>query len=553
MGATAWQPPDVATSGRIGVRVTAALVVLVVVDLVVSGIVPGVVAVIAIAVVATLGLVGRRIDWDSMAERSTGTWIPYLWTVSGLVAWAVYVGAVGSQSSDHLVLVLAVAVIASAVGYPLRGQIVMYTATAAALVAGRVGAGTTDLIPTVVLDVGLLLLLAAVSATVSIHLRRARRTAAAMRAAAERRSGLIRAVASLSRLDPQEAMNSAVAALIGLGFDAAAVVELEGGRLRPRAHRGFAEERPPRDIPEGEGVVGRVLARCRTIVVDDYRSDPAALPYRPTTGSVVAAPIIIDGAATGAVIGVRREKGPVPADQVEVLETIASQSGRVLANARRFATEHEMGLRLAELNHMKSELLANVSSELRAPLTVVQGAAETLRRHPDLLDGDDAFLGRLNSQADRLAGMIHDLLDFTRLQAGRYDLTTGHLDIEAIVREAAHPSVVVSTEGHTCVDADERLLRRAIGHLLDAGERAFLPTDVHIRGDEHGMVEVEIQLRRDRDRTGRGTIAVSLASEILASHGAALELAHMGPGRAVVRFSLPAATGSVPSGAEMGQ
>lgn len=541
MGRATWQPPDVVASGRIGVRLTVALLALVVLDLVIRQVVPGTVAVVALAVVAVMGVAGRRIDWDRITELPVGSWAQYAWTSAGLVAWAAYVGAVGDPAPDQMILILAVAVIASAVGFPIAGQVAMYAVAIGSLIAGRLLAGSPMLATTLVLEVGLLLVLALVAATVSLHLREARRTAGWMRAAAERRSDLIHAVASLSRLDPQEAMEAAVSALVELGFDAAAISELEDGVLRPRAHRGFPSSNPPSELRGDRGVASRALTEAQTVVVEDYPSDPAALDRRPDVGSVVAAPIVVDGIPSGAVIGARRTKGHIPPLQVEVIETLAAQAGRVIANARRYAAEHETGRRLADLNHMKSELLASVSAELRAPLTVVRGVSETLKARPELLDSDDELLRRLNANADRLADMIHDLLDFSRLQAGRYELDAVPVDLALLVRDAAHPSVRVQTVGSVIALADERLLRRALGHLLAGGERVYVPTDVTIDGAGEGdKVTVEIRMRRDQHRSSGGAIGVSLASEILASHEARLELDDSGPDVMAVRFALDA-------------
>lgn len=541
-----WQPPDVVTSGRVAVRLTFAISGLVVLDLFIQDRLVGPLAVLALASVIGTGIVGSRINWEAVADRPVGTLLPYLWTSTGLIGWTVYVGAVGAPMGQRMLLVLAIAVVASGVGYPLRGQLAMYGLTAAALPVGLLWADP-DVPPEVlVLELGLLAILAGIIIVVAGHLRRARRNAAEMRIRAERRSHLLQAVANLARLDPAAAMEAAVDELLGLGFDAAALNEFEDGRLHPRAHRGFRVDRPPQALPSDEGLAGAAFTENRTIVVDDYQSHPAALSRRPDVGAVVTTPIRVDGRPVGVALAARSAPGPVPPLLVEVLETIAIQSGRVLTNAHRFEAERRTGQRLTELNQMKTELLQSVSSELRAPLTVVSGVAETMCSRPQLLDTDPTMLERLIANTDRLSTMIYDLLDFSRLRSGRYELVGTTVDLAELARQVARPGVSIDATGTATVVVDEQLITRALSHLLAPSDRVFRPLQVLLDAEDGDGVTVRICLRR-RDRSqASGAIGVSLAAEILASHGAAIEVEDSGGDDLEIRFVLRSLQDPVP-------
>ena len=534
-----WRPPDVVTSGRAGVHVTVGLLALVAIDMLLRSAVPGPVAIGVLIAVGLGGIAGHRLDWQAISSRPLGTLLPYLWTSGGLIAWAAYVGISGPEAVHRLVLILAVAVVASAVGYPLRGQVAMYALALVSLVVGSAWAGVDPLGASIALHAGLLAILALVSALVSEHLRNARQRATGSREEAERRAQLLQAVASLSRLDPDEMMHTAVGALRDLGFDAAAVNELHDGQLVPRAHAGFPPDRPPMELPPGEGIAGRAFRDGETIVVEDYQADPASLGHRPDVGSVVAAPIPGEEEPAGVVLGAREPRGAVPALLVEIVETVARQAGRMLAHAERYDAEHATAARLAELNQMKSMLLASVSSELRAPLTMVRGLGETLHRRPELLDTDPTLIDRLNANARSLSEMIHDLLDFTRLQSGRYELRGEPVDIAAIARESAPVEVEVETSGPTITIGDSRLLRRAVRNLLQDLQNAFEPMSVHVDGTHRpGEVTVSIDLRRTGRLQASGAIGLTLASEVLASHGADIELDDTGREHVAVRFTL---------------
>lgn len=92
-----------------------------------------------------------------------------------------------------------------------------------------------------------------------------------------------------------------------------------------------------------------------------------------------------------------------------------------------------------EANRLKSEFVSMVSHELRTPLTSIQGYVELLleRERATLTDEQRGCLGIVAANADRLLGLINDLLDLSRIEAGRIDLRRAALDLPPVIRAVA--------------------------------------------------------------------------------------------------------------------
>lgn len=87
-----------------------------------------------------------------------------------------------------------------------------------------------------------------------------------------------------------------------------------------------------------------------------------------------------------------------------------------------------------ELDHMKSEFVATVSHDLRAPLTFIRSYAQMLEMAGDLTDQQEMFVGRIVNGANQIAALITDLLDLSRIEAG-LDLELAPLDIAELTKE----------------------------------------------------------------------------------------------------------------------
>ncbi len=119
-------------------------------------------------------------------------------------------------------------------------------------------------------------------------------------------------------------------------------------------------------------------------------------------------------------------------ERAEVLDRLGSRSREL----------EEANLRLTQLNAMKDVFLSTASHELKTPLTSVIAYAELLDEQGQRLNGDQRseFLRRLRTEAERLMGLIEDILDLTRLESGKLTLKPVSVSANEIVRASAETS-----------------------------------------------------------------------------------------------------------------
>ena len=134
---------------------------------------------------------------------------------------------------------------------------------------------------------------------------------------------------------------------------------------------------------------------------------------------------------------------------------------------------------MRRLEAVRRDFVANVSHELRTPVSIVRANAETLLDALDFSGQKEArdFLTAIHRNAERLSALIADLLDLSRIEAGRYELELGPCTVrehaqravdavDAVARER-HLGIVVSVPGDIRALADGRALEHVLGNLLD--------------------------------------------------------------------------------------
>jgi signal transduction histidine kinase len=104
------------------------------------------------------------------------------------------------------------------------------------------------------------------------------------------------------------------------------------------------------------------------------------------------------------------------------LETFAEQSVLAIQNARLFAEIEDKSRQLAEASQHKSQFLANMSHELRTPLNAIIGVSEMLREDAESLNQDLEPLDRVLGAGRHLLALINDILDLSKIEAGRMEL-----------------------------------------------------------------------------------------------------------------------------------
>lgn len=460
-------------------------------------------------------------------------------------------------------------------------QIVLLGFTAVAYVVAAMAA--SDPLPGVlIVRLGGLGLLAFMASFLSRELMRQMGEHVRQRAAAERHADILDQVAAASRQlhshDTTAVLEAVVDTVAGLGLTWAGIARLDASSRSFEVVHSVGL--PPEVAGEGKefsitGPLARMVESGALVTCEVDGSDVPGPAWEPARG-VVVAPIHVRGDIVAVLGGAVLEGGgPIPDEVAEAVELLASLAGRALELAAAFGEERGTVARLEQLDRLKRDFLSNVSHELRTPLTVMLGVNELLQSHWEELE-DDRRRDLFRRQAAHVATLrrtIDRLLDFSRLESGRFDPEVRSVDLVPLVTDLVdrlgdsfeQHRLTVDVPGRAGVVADPSLLESVVENLLlnaathtPPGTRVSLTivTDgpevqlsvsdqgPGIPGSDLGHVTDRFFRGGDPDRRStRGLgLGLALSREILLAHGSDLEVeSEVGRGTRF-SFSLPPAT-----------
>jgi signal transduction histidine kinase len=237
-----------------------------------------------------------------------------------------------------------------------------------------------------------------------------------------------------------------------------------------------------RPIRLGEGAVGRAGLERRAVQIPDIDAEPGYTLHdiirEPGYRSLLALPLLREESLVGGLVIFRKTPGAFAPETVELVQTLANQSVLAIENAELFEELERKGRELAAASRHKSEFLANMSHELRTPLNAVLGYAELIQ---DGIYGEvpakmGDVLERIQQNGRHLLGLINDVLDLSKIEAGQLTLSPVDYSMRELVLD-----VVSATEA---LAAEKKL-------ALEVDAPADLP---HGRGDERRLTQVLLNL-----------------------------------------------------------
>src|SRR4030095_5035305 len=275
------------------------------------------------------------------------------------------------------------------------------------------------------------------------------------------------------------------------GTDACSVFEYDEAteefHLRATTHLNeelgaIARQTPTR---KGEGVQGRMAVTRQPVQVSDISEEDAYVGplrdilLRSGTRAVLAVPMLRENELIGGLTVSKTTPGEFSPDVIDLLATFAAQSALAIQNARLFRENAKKSGQVEAASHHKSEFLANMSHELRTPLNAVIGFSEVLlqRMFGELNAKQDEYLQDIYASGQHLLSLINDILDLSKIEAGRMELEMTDFDFPTaldntltLIRERARRRGIAL---HLSVDerlgqmrADERKIRQVVLNLL---------------------------------------------------------------------------------------
>jgi len=200
--------------------------------------------------------------------------------------------------------------------------------------------------------------------------------------------------------------------------------------------------------PERGSAIGRALLEARVIHIPDVNADPdyTWVEAQRLGGfrALLGVPMLRDGVAIGALALTRSEPRPFTDKQIELVSTFADQAAIAIENVRLFDEIQDKSRQLEVASQHKSQFLANMSHELRTPLNAILGYTELMADgiYGQLPEKTMGVLKRLESNGRHLLGLINDVLDLSKIEAGQLvlELTDYSLqDIAQTVRSTLEP------------------------------------------------------------------------------------------------------------------
>jgi signal transduction histidine kinase len=368
-----------------------------------------------------------------------------------------------------------------------------------------------------------------------------------------------------SSLDLDEAFEAFIRELRGfVPFDRMAIVLEEGGAAQVMAVAGVGADavfsRGSRQ-PVGETLLADVLRTGQPV----YREDMTEPRYSEEREFLdlglhcrIAAPLLQGPRAVGMVSLVRREPRAFAEQEFELVGLLGRLVASAVQNIRAYESERNTVEELRRLSALRADFVSLVSHELRAPMASVIGSAQTLRQRWRELTPDqrESFLGLIGSETERLAALVEDVLDTSRIEAGTFTYRFADVDLGALVRDSvagislAQDEVAVTADLHgelPPVRGDRDRLQQVLTNLLDNAVK-FSPAGGQVKVSafrQDSRVRIEVADRgpgvpREQQRVifekfGRGHTAGSpgtpgtglglfIARSIAEAHGGSLEV-----------------------------
>jgi GAF domain-containing protein len=275
----------------------------------------------------------------------------------------------------------------------------------------------------------------------------------------------------------------------------------------------FMEER---SIPLARSAAtGRALLAGRVVHIPDIKADPDYTYVDERLGgfrTIVAVPMLREGTSIGVLALTRVAMRPFTEKQIELASTFADQAAIAIENVRLFEEIQDKNRQLQRASENKSQFVSSMSHELRTPLNAIIGLTEMMVTNAARFGTEKAMepLQRVNRAGTHLLGLINQVLDLSKIEAGKLELNPQTVQLAPLVDEVIGTArqladenknrlVVEAQENLDTITADPMRLRQILLNLLSNA----------CKFTKQG----EVKLRARRVRNGRDWIEMAVADD----------------------------------------
>ncbi|CAG0926804.1 partial two-component system, sensor histidine kinase ChiS, partial [Planctomycetaceae bacterium] len=219
--------------------------------------------------------------------------------------------------------------------------------------------------------------------------------------------------------------------------------------LEVRVMRGYTPEMEQAAlgtlIRPGQGLHGRLLTTGRAVLVADVKLDTDYRAVNSDTRSEFIVPIRQGDLLLGA-LNLESPKAHAFADtDVRLIEALADQVAVAITNARAYEAERQAVERMREVDRLKTQFLANMSHELRTPLNSIIGFSRVILRGIDgpISELQQTDLTSIYNSGQHLLSLINNILDLSKIEAGKMELSIEPLDLRDIAKSVMSTAIAL--------------------------------------------------------------------------------------------------------------
>jgi GAF domain-containing protein len=254
-------------------------------------------------------------------------------------------------------------------------------------------------------------------------------------------------VISRSTFDLKTVLNTLVESAARLcSADQATITRQIGGKFFRAEAYGFSPEfiefvRDVPVVPERGSITARALLEGKVIHVADVLADPdytfAEAQKLGDFRTILGVPMLREGMPIGVLVLTRSEVRPFTDRQIELANTFADQAAIAIENVRLFDEIQDKNRQLQQASENKSQFVSSMSHELRTPLNAIIGLTEMMVTNAARFGTEKAMepLQRVNRAGTHLLGLINQVLDLSKIEAGKLELNVQTVELAPLIEE----------------------------------------------------------------------------------------------------------------------